>query len=233
MTAIWPKLAAETAGTGFLVLAVIGSGIMAAALTEDTAVALLANSLATAAALAVLITVLGPVSGAHLNPAVTMAMTLSRDIAPATALAYAAAQFGGGLAGGVLAHLMFDLPAVQFATHIRTGPGQWLAEAVASFGLVTTIILGNRYRPQQLAGLVALYIGAAYWFTASTSFANPAATLARALSDTFAGIRLADAPAFVLAQLAGSSAAGLLLGFPAGRRGGADLRKEEGARRAS
>lgn len=199
-------LAAEVLGTALLVAAVVGSGIMAETLTADTAVALLANTLATGAALVVLITLFGPVSGAHFNPAVTLVMTLRGEIAPALALAYVLAQCVGGVAGTCLAHAMFELPIVQASTHLRSGPAQWLAEGVASFALLLTILGGLRARPEALPWLVALTIVAGYWFTASTSFANPAVTLARAFTDTFSGIRPADVPAFVAAQIAGALA---------------------------
>jgi glycerol uptake facilitator-like aquaporin len=203
-------LAAEALGTGLLVAAVVGSGIMADALTGDAAVALLCNTIATGAILAVLIATLGPVSGAHLNPAVSLVFALQRQIAPRAAAGYVAVQVAGGIAGCLLAHAMFEQSAVALATSVRNGGGQWISEAVATFGLVVTILAGARFRPDALAWLVGLYITAAYWFTASTSFANPAVTIARSLSDTFSGIRPVDVPGFVLAQLAGAL---LALGF--------------------
>jgi glycerol uptake facilitator-like aquaporin len=200
------RLAAEALGTGLLVAAVVGSGIMADALSADDGVALLGNSIATGAILVVLITILAPVSGAHLNPAVTLVFALRGEMAAALAAAYVLAQVAGGLAGSMLAHAMFELPLIGIATEARSGRGQWLAEGVASFGLVATILCGLRARPSALPWLVGLYITAAYWFTASTSFANPAVAVARGLSDTFAGIRPGDVPAFVLAEIAGAAA---------------------------
>lgn len=198
------RLAAEGIGTALLVATVVGSGIMADRLTSDVGVALLGNSLATGAMLFVLISVFGPISGAHFNPAVTAVMALRRELRWAEALGYVLAQLAGGVAGAVLAHLMFDLPALQLATEVRTGASQWLSEAVAAFGLVAVILGGLRARAEAVPALVGLYIAAAYWFTASTAFANPAVTLARALSDTFSGIRPLDAPGFIIAQLAGA-----------------------------
>lgn len=198
------RLAAEALGTGLLVAAVVGSGIMADRLTEDAALALLANTLPTGAILVVLITILGPVSGAHLNPAVTLVFALRRDIEADAALFYAAAQIAGGVAGALLAHVMFELPVWQVSATVRSGAPQWLAEAVAAFGLVFAILAGLRARPDAIPWLVGLYITAAYWFTASTSFANPAVAVARAFTDTFAGIRPADLPGFVIAELAGA-----------------------------
>jgi len=204
------RLAAEALGTGLLVATVVGSGIMADGLSADDGVALLANTIATGAILVVLITILGPISGAHLNPAVTLVFALRGEIAAALAAAYVLAQVAGGLLGSLLAHAMFELPIIEIATKARSGPGQWLAEAVATFGLIATILCGLRSGPSAVPWLVGLYITAAYWFTASTSFANPAVAVARGFSDTFAGIRPLDVPAFVLAELAGA-AAGLML----------------------
>ena len=204
MTDISRRLAAEALGTGLLVAAVVGSGVMADRLTGDIAIALLGNTLPTGAILVVLITILGPVSGAHFNPAVTLVFSLLRQMAPTTALLYILAQILGGIVGTLLAHLMFELPLLQASTTVRTGGGQWLAEAVATFGLVFTILAGLRFQRPAIPWLVGLYITAAYWFTASTSFANPAVAIARALSDTFAGIRLADLPAFIIAQVLGA-----------------------------
>ncbi len=198
------RLAAEALGTALLLAVVVGSGIMAERLTQDTAVALLANTVATGAGLAVLITVLGPVSGAHFNPAVTLVMTLQRALPPRLAAAYVLAQTGGAVVGVWLAHLMFAEPVIQVSTRLRDGPAQALSEAVATFGLIGVILAGVRFRPQALPALVGLYVTAAYWFTASTSFANPAVTVARALSDTFAGIAPSSAPAFIAAQIAGA-----------------------------
>lgn len=198
------QLAAEAFGTGLLVAAVIGSGIMADRLTDDTAVALLANTLATGAMLVVLITIFGPVSGAHFNPVVSLVLALRGEIRWAQAAGYGAAQIIGGISGTLLAHAMFEIPLLQVSATVRTGSGQWLAEAVATFGLVFVILSGARVRQQAVAWLVALYIVAAYWFTASTSFANPAVAVARAFSDTFAGIRPLDLPGFVVAEIVGA-----------------------------
>jgi glycerol uptake facilitator-like aquaporin len=161
----------------------------------------------------VLITILGPISGAHFNPAVTLVFGFRRDIAFNAALLYILAQIIGGVAGTLVAHGMFELPLVQISTHARTGSGQWLAEAVAAFGLVFTILAGLRFRPDAIPWLVGLYITAAYWFTASTSFANPAVAVARAFSNTFAGIRPVDLPAFIVAEILGAIVALLLAGW--------------------
>jgi glycerol uptake facilitator-like aquaporin len=201
------RMTAEFAGTCLLVAAVVGSGIMADNLTNDVALALLCNTIATASALVVLISVFGPLSGAHFNPAVSLVMLLLKGMPLPAFLLYGLAQVLGGIAGTLLAHGMFELPLVQFSTHVRTGGGQWLAEFVAAFGLVLTILTVRNSNPDGLPMLIGLYIAAAYWFTASTSFANPAVTIARALTDTFAGIRPADAPAFVVAQSGGALAA--------------------------
>lgn len=203
------RIVAEALGTGLLVAAVVGSGIMADQLTNDVALALLANTLATGAALLVLITIFAPVSGAQFNPAVTLVFALRGEMAPTLALAFVLAQVVGGLAGTFLAHGMFELPVWQVSTTVRTGTGQWTAEGVATFGLLLTI-LGAIHARANVALMVAAYISAAYWFTASTSFANPAVALARAFTDTFAGIRPLDLPGFWLAQIAGALvAAGL------------------------
>ncbi len=207
------RLTAEALGTAMLVATVVGSGIMADRLSVDMGVSLLGNTLPTGAILVVLITLLGPISGAHFNPAVTMVFALRREIDVRSALFYLAAQFAGGVAGTILAHAMFDLPLLQVSATIRTGPGQWLAEVVATFGLVLTILAGIRFRSEAIPWLVGLYITAAYWFTASTSFANPAVALARSLTDTFAGIRPGDLPGFILAEIAGAVAALLLAGW--------------------
>ncbi|WP_127105089.1 aquaporin [Pararhodobacter zhoushanensis] len=203
-------LTAEALGTLLLVAAVVGSGIMAETLTGDVALALLANTIATAAALVMLITVLGPISGAHFNPAVTLVFTLRGEVAVTTAVAMVAAQCVGGVAGSWLAHLMFEQPVLQASTHIRTGGAQWLAEGVATFGLILSI-LGAIRAQANVAIVVALWITAAYWFTASTSFANPAVALARGFSDTFAGIRPVDLPGFWAAQVIGALA-GMVMG---------------------
>jgi glycerol uptake facilitator-like aquaporin len=201
-------LFAEGLGSFFLFATVIGSGIMAESLAGgNVAVALLGNTLATAAMLFVLITMLGPISGAHFNPAVTLVFALRREVGAGMALAYAAAQLGGGIIGVWTAHLMFDLPILQVSDTARTGTGQWAGEAVATFGLVLTILATLEARREWVPASVALYIAAGYWFTSSTSFANPAITVARSLSDTFAGIAPADVPGFVLAQIAGALAA--------------------------
>ncbi len=203
-------LAAEAIGSFFLFATVVGSGIMAETLSGgNVGVALLANAIATGAILFVLIAMLGPISGAHFNPAVTLVMALARRIAPRTAVLYVAAQLAGGVLGVWAAHLMFDLPLLQFSAKARTGGGQWAGEFVATFGLVLTILGTVRHRPDWIAPSVALYITAAYWFTSSTSFANPAIAVARSLSDSFAGIAPADVPAFVAAQLGGAVAAWL------------------------
>ena len=187
------KLVAEGLGTLLLLATVIGSGIMAENLAGgNDAVALLGNTLATGAILAVLITMLGPISGAHFNPAVTLAFVLRREIDARTAAAYVGVQVVGGLAGAVLAHAMFDMDLLQVSTKARTGMGQWLAEGVATFGLVATILATLKARPSAVAAMVGLYISAGYWFTASTSFANPAVTVARSFTDTFSGIAPAD-----------------------------------------
>ena len=199
------KLFAEALGTALLLATVVGSGIMGVALAQgNDAIALLANAGATAAMLYVLIALLGPVSGAHFNPAVTLAMRLRGELDTPTALSYVAVQVVAAIAGVLLAHAMFDLPLWQPGTHARTGAAQWLSEGVATFGLLLTILLGLRHRAAAIPALVASYIFAAYWFTASTSFANPAVTLARAFTQSFAGIRPEDVLGFVLAQLAGA-----------------------------
>ncbi|MCZ4092183.1 MULTISPECIES: aquaporin [Sinorhizobium] len=207
------RLAAEALGTAVLVATVVGSGIMADKLTGDVALSLLGNTIPTGAILVVLITVLGPLSGAHFNPAVTMVFALRREIEANAALFYVVAQIVGGIAGSVVAHAMFELPLIQISATARTGTGQWLAEAVAAFGLVLTILAGLRFRSDAIPWLVGLYITAAYWFTASTSFANPAVAIARALSDTFAGIRPVDLPGFILAEIFGALLAMALAGW--------------------
>lgn len=205
------KLVAEALGTGLLVAAVVGSGIMAETLTQDVALALLANTVATGAILVVLITMMGPISGAHFNPAVTVAFALQRQVTLPLALAYIGAQALGGVLGTVLAHGMFDQTLLQVSSTARTGPAQWLSEGVATFGLVATILAGLLFRAQAVPMLVGLYITAAYWFTASTSFANPAVALARSLTDTFSGIRMMDLPGFWGAQLLGAILAVLVM----------------------
>ncbi|EAU41846.1 putative transport transmembrane protein [Fulvimarina pelagi HTCC2506] len=204
------RLTAEALGTGVLVAAVVGSGIMGERLTDDVALALLANTIATGAILIVLITVFGPISGAHFNPAVTLAMRLRGAIAGRAALAYVTVQIAGGIAGAVAAHVMFELPPLMLSGHVRTGLSQWWAEIVASFGLVGFILGGLRFAPHAIPWLVGLFITAAYWFTASTSFANPAVAIARAFTDTFSGIRPLDVPGFILAQCVGAVLAVIL-----------------------
>lgn len=189
----------------------------------NAAVALLGNSLATGAVLFVLISLFAPVSGAHFNPAVTLVEWISRRMTMSDALLYMAVQIVGAYAGVATTHVMFDLPAFVASIHVRTGAGQWCSEFIATFGLLLTILLGNRTSPQRVALLVACYITAAYWFTASTSFANPAVTMARALTDTFSGIRPADVTGFILAQLAGAGAATFALRWLGGNY--ADLGK--------
>jgi glycerol uptake facilitator-like aquaporin len=211
-------IAAELLGTMLLVATVVGSGIMGWDLAEkNTAVALLANTFATVCVLYVLITMLGPVSGAHFNPAVTALAVARGGLKPGDALARVAAQLLGGCVGTLLAHAMFHRDLFQLSTHARTGLPQWLAELVATFGLVLTIEGVSKAKPDAVATAVALWIGAAYWFTASTSFANPAVTVARMLSDTFAGIRPIDAPGFIFAQLLGATLGALASSFLFGR----------------
>jgi len=202
------RLAAETLGTAFLLAAVVGSGIMAQRLAGgNVALALLGNTLPTGAILVVLILIFGPVSGAHLNPAVSLAFALRGELPWRDTGGYVAAQLAGAIAGVWAAHVMFDLPVWQVSTTVRSGFGQWTAEVVATFGLLMTILGCAARTPGAVAYAVGLYITSAYWFTASTSFANPAVTLARSLSDTFAGIAPAGAPAFIAAQLLGTLAA--------------------------
>jgi glycerol uptake facilitator-like aquaporin len=202
------KMFAEGLGTALLLATVVGSGIMAAKLAGgNTAIALLGNTIPTGAILVVLISTLGPISGAHFNPLVTLAAFVNRSMAARESAAYIAVQVVGAVSGVTIAHAMFDLPLLQASTTLRSGGPQWLAEVVASFGLLTVIFLSVRNAPQQVAMNVGLYITAAYWFTASTSFANPAVTLARSLSNTFAGIRPEDVLGFVLAQLMGAALA--------------------------
>jgi glycerol uptake facilitator-like aquaporin len=208
------RLIAEALGTALLLAAVVGSGIMGETLAGgNVAIALLANTLATGAALAVLISTFGPVSGAHFNPAVTLFFGLRREIEPGLAVLYVAAQLAGAVLGVWAAHAMFALPILETAQKLRDGPAQWLSEFVATFGLVLTIAGAVRYSPQSAAYLVALYIVAAYWFTASTSFANPAVTVARAMSNSFAGIAPHSAPGFIAAQIAGAFAGYAVTGW--------------------
>jgi len=208
LTGLFRKLAAECLGAAVLLATVVGSGIMAAKLAGgNTAIALLGNTIPTGAILAVLISALGPISGAHFNPLVSLASLVNRSMKPGQVAAYIAVQVVGALLGVIIAHAMFDLPLLQASTTMRSGGAQWLSEVVASFGLLTVIFLSVRNAPQQVAMNVGLYITAAYWFTASTSFANPAVTLARSFSDTFAGIRPEDILGFVIAQLLGAGLA--------------------------
>lgn len=207
------RLVAEALGTAMLVAAVVGSGIMADRLTDDVALSLLGNTIPTGAMLVVLITILGPISGAHFNPAVTLVFALRREIEMNAALGYVAVQILGGIAGALLAHAMFDLPILQISQTVRSGNGQWIAELVATFGLVVTILAGLKFRGDAIPWLVGLYITSAYWFTASTSFANPAVAIARAFSNTFAGIRPLDVPAFIVAELIGALLALALAGW--------------------
>ncbi len=214
MDSLSRRLAAEGLGAFFLFAAVIGSGIMAERLSGgNVAVALLANTLATGAMLFVLITILAPISGAQMNPAVTLVAAVRRDLRWPDAASYVAVQLACGIAGAWAAHLMFELPVIQYSARIRTGLGQWLGEGIATFGLILTILGTVRHRPRWLPATVALYIVAAYWFTSSTSFANPAITVARSLSDSFAGIAPANAAGFIAAQLAGALLASLIATF--------------------
>jgi glycerol uptake facilitator-like aquaporin len=208
------RLTAEAVGTALLVATVIGSGIMADRLSGgNDGLALLANALATGAMLVVLISILGPLSGAHFNPVVSGVMAWRRDLPLGDLAFYILAQCAGGAVGALLANVMFDLPAIQIATTLRGGTGQWLSEVVATFTLIGVILGGLRHAPQAIPLMVGLTITGAYWFTASTAFANPAVTLARTLSDTFAGIAPASIAAFVLAQCVGGSLAAVFWGW--------------------
>ena len=215
------RLAAEAMGTAFLVATVVGSGIMAETLTKDVALALLGNTLPTGAILVVLIAILAPISGAHFNPAVSLVFALKRELAWRETVLYVAAQILGGVAGTFAAHLMFDLPVIEISAKARAGASLWFAEWVATFGLIVTILAGIRFARASVPWLVGLYITAAYWFTASTSFANPAVAIARSLTNTFSGIRPVDLPGFIAAQLVGAicgmAFAGWLLRQPAGK----------------
>jgi glycerol uptake facilitator-like aquaporin len=202
------KLAAEALGSFFLFATVVGSGIMAERLAGgNVAVALLGNAMATGAMLFVLIAMLGPISGAHFNPAVSFVMWLRKEITAQLLLAFIVVHLAAGLVGLCAAHLMFDLPILQFSSKPRTGIGQWTGEFIATFGLVFTILATARHRPEAIPASVALYITAAYWFTSSTSFANPAITVVRSLSDSFAGIAPSNVVGFIIAQLSGAVAA--------------------------
>lgn len=208
------RLLAEGIGSFFLFATVVGSGIMAKNLAGgNVAVALLGNTLATAAMLFVLIAMLGPISGAHFNPVVTMVVAIRQGIAWRDVVPFIAVQIGCGIVGVWAAHLMFDLPILQTSIKVRTGAEQWTGEAIATFGLILTIIGTERHRPQWIPASVALYIAAAYWFTSSTSFANPAITIARSLSDSFAGIAPVDVPMFIASQICGA-----LVALRVGRR---------------
>jgi glycerol uptake facilitator-like aquaporin len=198
------RLTAEALGTALLVATVVGSGIMAESLTKDVALALLGNTLPTGAILVVLITILGPISGAHFNPAVSLIFALKRELTPRDTLLYIVAQIAGGIAGTVIAHAMFALPLLDASLKIRTGGAQWFAEGVAAFGLIATILAGIRFQRVAVPWLVGLYITAAYWFTASTSFANPAVAIARSFTNTFSGIRPRDLPGFIAAEFCGA-----------------------------
>src|ERR1700724_579825 len=221
------RLAAEALGTALLVATVVGSGIMAESLTKDVALALLGNTLPTGAILVVLITILGPVSGAHFNPAVSLVFAFKREMAPRELLLYVAAQIAGGIAGTVIAHAMFALPLLDASLKIRTGGAQWLAEGVAAFGLVATILAGLKFNRPAIPWLVGLYITAAYWFTSSTSFANPAVAIARSMTNTFSGIRPVDLSGFIIAELCGALAALMLMSWLLRAGGEADPMAKE------
>jgi glycerol uptake facilitator-like aquaporin len=207
------RLAAEALGTALLVATVVGSGIMAETLTRDAGLALLGNTIPTGAILVVLITILGPISGAHFNPAVTMVFAIRQELSSREAVSYLAAQIAGGIAGTVMAHAMFALPLLDASLKARTGGAQWLAEGVASFGLIATILAGVKLNRPAIPWLVGLYITAAYWFTSSTSFANPAVAIARSLTNSFSGIRPIDLPGFIAAELCGALAGLMLMGW--------------------
>lgn len=212
MRPIQRKLLAEGLGTAFLLIGVVGSGIMGEALADgNVAITLLANAIATGCILYVLITTLGPISGAHFNPVVTLAFFLRKELPPRETLLYIPIQIIGGILGVWVAHFMFDLELLQFSQKLRTGPSQWFSEAIATFGLLFCIFGGLKSRPEAVPTLVALYITGAYWFTASTSFANPAVTIARTFSDTFAGIAPENAPMFIVMQVVGLAAAMIIL----------------------
>jgi glycerol uptake facilitator-like aquaporin len=207
------RLAAEALGTALLVATVVGSGIMAETLTKDVGLALLGNTLPTGAILVVLITIFGPISGAHFNPAVTLIFALRQDLSSRDAWLYVAAQIVGGIAGTVMAHAMFAMPLLEASLKARTGGAQWLAEAVAAFGLVATILAGVKFNRPAVPWLVGLYIIAAYWFTSSTSFANPAVAIARSMTNSFSGIRAVDLPGFIAAELCGALVALALMSW--------------------
>jgi glycerol uptake facilitator-like aquaporin len=206
------RLAAEFIGTWLLVATVVGSGVMAEQLADgNAAVALLGNTAATGAILFVLITAFAPISGAHFNPAVSLVFLLLRELPPTLFILYVLVQLAGAIAGTITAHAMFELPLVQTSQHAREGAGQFLAEAIATFGLILTILGCRRFRETAIPAAVGCYIAAGYWFTASTSFANPAVTVARSLTDTFSGIRPVDAPWFILAEFVGALIALVLM----------------------
>jgi glycerol uptake facilitator-like aquaporin len=208
------RLAAEALASFFLFATVIGSGVMAEALAGgNVALALLGNTLATGAILFVLIVVFGPVSGAHMNPAVSLVMAVRGEMTWRDCALFVAAQLVGGVLGAFAVHLMFELPILQYSLKARSGIGQWTGEAIATFGLILTILGTLRYRPHWVAPAVGLYISAAYWFTSSTSFANPAITVVRSLSNSFAGISPGDVPLFVAAQIAGALLAAAVAGW--------------------
>ena len=207
------RLTAEALGSALLVATVVGSGIMAETLTKDVALALLGNTLPTGAILVVLITILGPISGAHFNPAVTLVFALKRELTPRDAVLYITVQIIGGIIGTMMAHAMFGLPLLEASMKMRTGGAQWLAEGVATFGLVATILAGVRFNRPAIPWLVGLYITAAYWFTSSTSFANPAVAIARSLTNSFSGIRPADLAGFIVAEFCGAVVALILMNW--------------------
>lgn len=207
------RLVAEALGTALLVATVVGSGIMAETLTKDVALALLGNTIPTGAMLVVLITILGPISGAHFNPAVTLVFWLRRELSLIDAAFYVGVQVAGGIIGTIAAHAMFALPLLDASLKVRSGGAQWLAEAIAAFGLVVTILAGIRFARASVPWLVGLYITAAYWFTSSTSFANPAVAVARSMTNTFSGIRPVDLPGFIAAELAGAVVALILMSW--------------------
>jgi glycerol uptake facilitator-like aquaporin len=223
------RVVAEALGTALLVATVVGSGIMAESLTRDVALALLGNTLPTGAILVVLIAILGPISGAHFNPAVTLIFALKRELAPRDALLYIVVQIAGGIAGTMMAHAMFALPLLDASLKMRTGGAQWLAEGVAAFGLIATILAGIRFERASVPWLVGLYITAAYWFTSSTSFANPAVAIARSMTNSFSGIRAVDLPGFIAAEFCGALVALMLMSWllRAGGEGAALLKEAQ------